>query len=189
MLLLNFVLFLIADKLGWWTIYYPSIFPPNGWVMTLMSVNAVALALRVSQRSFFVHHMYGWEHALLAAPRMVIGNFINAMAAARAWRLFIVHLVTGKRLVWDKTMHDFPSTDQLTQQRQRLGELLLSWQAIDETKLAFALETQTREGRPLGEILMQLGWLDEATLSEAISFQQGVAAPSLQPANSPSAAT
>ncbi|VVG72853.1 bacteriophage N4 adsorption protein B [Pandoraea apista] len=188
-LLLNFVLFLIADKLGWWTIYYPSIFPPNGWVMTLMSVNAVALALRVSQRSFFVYHMYGWEHALLAAPRMVIGNFINAMAAARAWRLFIVHLVTGKRLVWDKTMHDFPSTDQLTQQRQRLGELLLSWQAIDETKLAFALETQTREGRPLGEILMQLGWLDEATLSEAISFQQGVAAPSLQPANSPSAAT
>jgi len=188
-LLLNFLVFLIADKMGWWTIYYPSIFPPNGWVMTLMGVNAIALALRVSQRSFFVYHMYGWGHALLAAPRMVIGNFINAMAAARAWRLFIVHLVTGKRLVWDKTMHDFPSTDQLTQQRQRLGELLLSWQAIDETKLAFALETQAREGRPLGEILMQLGWLDEATLHEAISFQQGVSAPPLQTDTLPYAAT
>src|SRR2546430_5303685 len=54
----------------------------------------------------------------------------------------IFHLVTGKRLAWDKTMHDFPSTDQLSHQRQRLGELLLSWQAIDETRLATALEIQ-----------------------------------------------
>lgn len=188
-LLLNFLLFLFADRMGWWKVYYPSVFPPGGWVMTLMSVNAVALALRVCQRSFFVYHMYGWEHSLLAAPRMVIGNFINAMAAARAWRLFIVHLVTGKRLVWDKTMHDFPSTDQITAQRQRLGELLLSWQAIDETKLAVALETQEREKRPLGEILMQLGWLDEATLHEAISFQQGVIAPPLPPNDVSTAAT
>ena len=110
---------------------------------------------------------------MLSIPRMVIGNFINAMAAARAWKLFIVHLVTGKRLAWDKTMHDFPSTDQLSHQRQRLGELLLSWQAIDETRLATALEIQQRERRPLGAILMEQGWLDEATLREAISFQQG----------------
>ncbi|MDR6728835.1 hypothetical protein J2W86_001382 [Delftia lacustris] len=70
-------------------------------------------------------------------------------------------------------MHDFPSTDQLVHQRQRLGELLLSWQAIDETRLASALEIQRRERRPLGAILMEQGWLDEATLREAISFQQG----------------
>lgn len=104
---------------------------------------------------------------------MIVGNFINAMAAARAWKLFIGHLITGKRLAWDKTMHDFPSTDQLAQQRQRLGELLLSWQAIDEDKLARALEIQSRDKRPLGEILMEQGWLDEGTLREAIHFQQG----------------
>jgi len=172
-LLLNFMLFLLADHMGWWTVYYPSVFRPNGWLVTLMGINSFALLLRVLQRSYFVYCMYGWEHALLAAPRMVIGNFINAMAAARAWRLFIVHLVTGKRLVWDKTMHDFPSTDQLTQQRQRLGELLLSWQAIDETKLAYALDLQATSRKPIGEILIEQGWLDEATLHEAISFQQG----------------
>jgi len=83
--------------------------------------------------------LQGWEHGLLAIPRMVIGNFINMMAAARAWRLFLVHLVTGRRLVWDKTMHDFPSTDQLMQQPRHLGELLLLWQVIDETKFSFAL--------------------------------------------------
>ncbi len=172
-LLVNFMLFVLADTLGWWTIFYPSVFSPNGWLVTLMGINSVALLLRMVQRSWFVYQMYGWEHALMALPRMVIGNFINAMAAARAWRLFLGHLITGRRLAWDKTMHDFPSVDQLTQQRQRLGELLLSWQAIDETKLAFALDEQRREWRPLGEILLREGWLDEATLHEAISFQQG----------------
>jgi adsorption protein B len=125
--------------------------------------------------------MYGWEHALLSMPRMIVGNFINAMAAARAWRLFIGHLITGKRLAWDKTMHDFPSTDQLAQQRQRLGDLLLSWQAIDHDMLERALEIQAREKRPLGEILMDQGWLDEKTLREALSFQQGAPAQEAPP--------
>jgi len=173
LLLANFFVFYLADLFGWWKVYYPSYFKPGGWLVTLMWVNAVALLLRVVQRAYFVGRMYGWEHALLSIPRMIVGNFINAMAAARAWKLFIGHLITGKRLAWDKTMHDFPSTDQLAQQRQRLGELLLSWQAIDEDKLSRALEIQARDKRPLGEILMEQGWLDEGTLKEAIHFQQG----------------
>lgn len=171
-LLANFFLFFLADKFGWWTVYYPSYFRPGGWLVTLMWLNAVALLLRVVQRAYFVGHMYGWEHAVLSIPRMIVGNFINAMAAARAWRLFIVHLITGKRLAWDKTMHDFPSTDQLSQQRKRLGELLLSWQAIDQDTLARALEIQARDKKPLGQILTEQGWLDEGTLNEAIDFQQ-----------------
>ena len=171
-LLANFFLFFLADKFGWWTVYYPSYFRPGGWLVTLMWLNAVALLLRVVQRAYFVGHMYGWEHAVLSIPRMIVGNFINAMAAARAWRLFIVHLITGKRLAWDKTMHDFPSSDQLSQQRKRLGELLLSWQAIDQDTLARALEIQARDKKPLGQILTEQGWLDEGTLNEAIDFQQ-----------------
>ncbi len=171
-LLANFFVFFLADKFGWWKVYYPSYFRPGGWLVILMWLNAVALLLRVVQRAYFVGRMYGWEHAVLSIPRMIVGNFINAMAAARAWRLFIAHLITGKRLAWDKTMHDFPSTDQLSQQRQRLGELLLSWQAIDQDTLPRALEIQAREKKPLGQILTEQGWLDEGTLSEAIDFQQ-----------------
>ncbi|GGC03380.1 bacteriophage N4 adsorption protein B [Oxalicibacterium flavum] len=173
-LLANFLAFFVLDKLGIWTVYYPSVFPPGGWLVTLMGLNAFALFLRVTQRAYFVGTMYGWEHALLSVPRMIVGNFINAAAAARAWRLFIVHLVTGKRLAWDKTMHDFPSTDQLAQQKLRLGELLLSWQAIDEDILNKALEIQEKEKRPLGEIMMRENWLDQSTLEEAIAFQKGV---------------
>ncbi|QNP50306.1 glycosyl transferase family protein [Diaphorobacter aerolatus] len=173
-LLLNFLAFWFADRMGWWQTYFPSEFSPRGWVGTLIVLNGIALLLRTLQRAIFVNRLYGWEHALLSAPRMVIGNFINAMAAARAWKLFIAHLITGKRLAWDKTMHDFPSADQLVQQRQSLGELLMSWKVIDEAQLAIALNRQQQVGLKLGEILLQHDYLDESTLEEAISYQRYV---------------
>lgn len=187
-LMLNFLVFWLANRMGWWQTYYPSVFSPSGWVGTLIAMNAIALLLRAVQRAFFVQRLYGWEHAFLSAPRMVVGNFINAMAAARAWRLFLVHLVTGKRLVWDKTMHDFPSADQLVQQRQRLGQLLVSWRVITEEQLARALDRQQDAGLPLGEILVQEHLLDQDTLQEAISYQQYVKDVS-RPAPQPSEAT
>ncbi len=171
LLMLNFLLFFIADLMGWWTVYYPPVFQVGGWLMTLMGLNAVALTLRIVQRVYFVTTMYGWEHGLLSIPRMVIGNFINAMAAGRAWRLFLGHKLFGNRLVWDKTMHDFPSADQLIQQRQRLGEVLLSWRAIEEDQLNNALMLQRSSRKPLGRILLEQGYLDRGTLDEAVSFQ------------------
>ena len=124
------------------------------------------------QRVIFTTRLYGWEHGVLAVPRMVISNFINFHGGvSRAWRLFIVHLVTGKRLAWDKTMHDFPSADGLRNTRQNLGELLLSWQAIDRRKLDIALSDEHAREAPLGRVLMARGWLDEETLAEAIAFQ------------------
>ena len=175
-LMFNFLLFYIADVLGWWTVYYPSVFPPGGWFLTVMGLNAFALLMRVVQRAYFVTTMYGWEHGVLSVPRMIVGNCINAMAAARAWRLFLSSKLFGTRLVWDKTMHDFPSADQFVQRRQRLGELLLSWRAIDDVHLERALQLQAQSGRPLGTILLENGWLDQGTLDEAISFQQEDAA-------------
>ena len=179
--MLNFLVFYAADQLGWWTVYYPSVFRINGWFMTIMGLNAIALLLRVVQRAYFVGSMYGWEHGLLSIPRMVIGNFINAMAAARAWRLFLSHKLLGTRLVWDKTMHDFPSADQLDRHRQRLGEVLLSWRAIDASHLQQALVMQRDSRRPLGAILLEQGWLDEGTLEEAILFQEAESKPVAPP--------
>ncbi|OZI42214.1 type II secretion system protein E [Bordetella genomosp. 5] len=185
LLLAQFVLFMFINAMGWWTVFFPSAFGPSSWVLNLMWINTILLGLRLTQRAYFVGRLYGWEHALLSAPRMIVGNFINAMAAARAWRLYLGHLIFRKRLVWDKTMHDFPSADQLTQQRLRLGDLLLSWRAVDENHLRQALEAQATEHRPLGQILLERGWLDEPTLNEAISYQHGNAAPNHPPSASP----
>ncbi|PLC55778.1 type II secretion system protein E [Pollutimonas nitritireducens] len=170
-LLLNFLLFVAADHLGLWTVYYPSLFAPDSWLIPLMAANSAALLLRAVQRFYFVSSMYGWEHGLLSIPRMVLGNAINAMAAGRAWRQFIVHLFTGKPLVWDKTMHDFPSDEQLVRKRERLGDLLLSWQAINEADLERALKIQQQTGMVLGQVLVREKMIEPSIVDEALSFQ------------------
>jgi len=170
-LLLQFLLFAGAGLFGLMPDLIASPFSDSPWLQALLWANGCALVLRIVQRVYFVTRLYGWEHGVLSVPRMVVGNFVNFMAVSRAWKMFLTHLVTGKRLAWDKTMHDFPSADGFKNRRQRLGELLLSWQAIDSDKLEQALgESHAREA-PLGRVLMAKGWLDEETLAEAIAFQ------------------
>jgi bacteriophage N4 adsorption protein B len=184
-LVLQFLLFAIASMSGVLPGLFASPFSDSTWLVFVLWANACALLVRVAQRIFFVTRLYGWEHGLLSVPRMVVGNFINFMAVSRAWKLFIGHLVTGKRLAWDKTMHDFPSEDGLGIQRQRLGELLVSWQAIDANKLELALNEGHAREAPLGRVLMAKGWLDEETLAEAIAFQSDLERGSLDPERLP----
>ncbi|WP_034293511.1 glycosyl transferase family protein [Herbaspirillum sp. RV1423] len=171
LLFLQFMLFYVAGLAGWWNMRFPPVFTEGSWLMLVATLTAVALGLRVVQRFYFVTRLYGWEHGLMSIPRMLVGNVINFLAVARAWRLFLGHLLFGQRMVWDKTMHDFPSASQLTQKRLRLGELLSSWQAVDANRLESALADQQLRQIPLGRILVSKGWLDDETLAEAISFQ------------------
>ena len=170
-LVLQFIVFHVGLSTGWWDAYYPSMFGEHSVWRTLIYVNAFFLAIRAAHRVYFTTVLYGWEHGLMALPRMVIGNFVNCMAVARAWRLFLSYLFRGKKLVWDKTMHEFPTGAQLARKRQRLGELLQSWQAVDEGTLARALQQQAATQTPLGRVLVSNGWLDEETLAEAIAYQ------------------
>lgn len=172
-LAVHFTVFALADYFSIWTTHYLPVFESSVLLTWLLSVNAIALLLRVTQRAYFVGRIYGWEHGLLAVPRMVIGNFVNFLAACRAWRIYISHLISGKPIAWDKTMHDFPSDAVLIsgRQRARLGDILLAWQAIDEKKQAIVIEKQKSEPALFGQILVRQGWLDEETLAEAIAFQ------------------
>ncbi|SDR35390.1 adsorption protein B [Paraburkholderia fungorum] len=182
LLVLQFLLFAVASFIGLTPNLFPSPFIDSTWTQFLLAANFISLALRVLQRVIFTTRLYGWEHGILAVPRMVISNFINFLAVFRAWRLFLVHIVTGKRLAWDKTMHDFPSADGLRNTRQNLGELLLSWQAIDQSKLDIALSDERSREAPLGRVLMARGWLDEETLAEAIAFQSDLPRGKFNPA-------
>lgn len=171
-LLINFVLFQAAQSMGWGAVFYPTTFAPGSWQVGLLMLNLVFFTIRVGHRLYFVNRLYGWVHALLSLPRMVVGNFVNAMAAARAWRLFLVNYIFGSPLVWDKTMHDFPSDDVLSTPRQALGEILVGWHAISKESLEKALAIQRKDHRRLGEILVENQLISEVTLHEAISFQQ-----------------
>lgn len=182
-LAVHFIVFELAAYSGTWTTQYLPLFENNELLIGLLSANGIALLLRIGQRVYFVTRLYGWEHGLLAVPRMVISNFVNFLAACRAWRIYLVHLASGTPIAWDKTMHDFPSDAVLisSQQRARLGEILLAWQAIDEKQLAIVVETQKAEPSLFGRILIRQGWLDEETLAEAIAFQTGLDRAQLHP--------
>jgi adsorption protein B len=170
-LAVQLVAYLVAAYFGVWESPSPGLIESRNWMAYVFYANLIALILRTAQRSYFVGRIYGPVHAVLSAPRMVVGNFINFMAISRAWKMFLGHLVFGKRLVWDKTMHDFPSDDQLVRERQRLGELLVSWQAVTDQDLEKAVREHGETNLPLGRILVSRGYIDEETLAEAVAFQ------------------
>lgn len=139
----------------------------------LMLANFVLVLWRIAHRMYFVNQIYGFDHAVLAIPRMVVNNFITFASVLRAWHLFLAHVFLGKRLTWDKTAHDFPELLERGVQRRRLGELLTMWQAIDDAKLTEALVEHKSTAKPLGRVLLSRGWIDEETLADAIAYQAG----------------
>lgn len=171
LLVVHFVLFHVGLATGWWNAYYPSLFTEGSVWRQLLYFNAVFLVIRAAHRVYFTTILYGWEHGLMSLPRMVVGNFVNCMAVARAWKMYLGYLFRGNRLAWDKTAHEFPSSTQLARRRQRLGELLQSWNAVEAGALQQALDQQASSGAPLGRVLVSNGWLDEETLAEAIAYQ------------------
>lgn len=171
LILVQLLVLIVLRSSGLWNTSFPTPFENNGLLQYLLVANGIALLWRVAHRYYFTTVLYGWQHGLLSIPRMVVGNFVNFMAAARAWRMFLVGKVLNRKLVWDKTMHDFPSTDLVAQAPRKLGGVLVSWQAINDEKLQSALAEQQTRQLPLGRILLSHGWLDDETLAEAIAFQ------------------
>ncbi len=165
--LVNFVVFALLD--GTTRVAFPETW--RGLAALVFGFNLAALILRVVQRMYFVNRLYGWEHALVSAPRMVVASFVSFAATVRALRIYSAHLVTGKPIAWDKTDHHFPTGATLTQERRRLGEILVTWETVTEAHLKDALKEQRQSQRPLGRILLSHGWLDEETLAEAIATQ------------------
>ena len=171
---LQFILVYLLAYFEIWNLRYPSLFITHPWLQLVLLANILALLLRIVQRFYFVNRIYGWEQGLMSIPRMAIANFVNFFAVARAWKIFLSNLLFGTPIVWDKTMHDFPSADTLHSTHQRLGELLLAWQAIDREKLQFILDSQKERHLPLGRLLVLRGLLDEELPAEALAYQSGL---------------
>jgi adsorption protein B len=75
------------------------------WLTTILTINGWMLVWRILMRAGFTTSAYGWREGLLSIPRLVVGNVIAMLAAARAVSL---HLGGGARR-WDKTRHIFPA--------------------------------------------------------------------------------
>jgi adsorption protein B len=75
---------------------------------TILGLNLFFLLNRMAQRIFFTTRIYGLTRGLMAGPRMVVSNFLNFYATLRATYIFVQHKLTGRPIVWDKTLHTYP---------------------------------------------------------------------------------
>ena len=71
----------------------------------MLAVNGWLLAWRVLMRAAFTTAAYGLTEGLLSVPRLIVGNIIAMLAAARAVSL---HLGGGPKR-WEKTHHIYPA--------------------------------------------------------------------------------
>jgi adsorption protein B len=74
-------------------------------LVRLLTVNAWFLAWRILMRACFTGSAYGFAEGLRSIPRLIVGNVIAMLAAARAVSLH----VGGGAKHWDKTRHTFPA--------------------------------------------------------------------------------
>lgn len=74
-------------------------------LLTLLTINGWLLAWRIFMRACFTAWAYGIREGILSIPRLVVGNVVAMLAAARA---LAIH-VGGGATHWDKTRHVFPA--------------------------------------------------------------------------------
>jgi adsorption protein B len=71
----------------------------------LLTINAWLLAWRVLMRACFTGYAYGFGEGLLSIPRLIVGNVVMVLSAARA---LTIHIGGGAKC-WEKTRHIFPA--------------------------------------------------------------------------------
>lgn len=167
----NFVALGVLRSAGYDYVRYPEFVQPESWVYSAIVINFWLFMNRIAQRVYFVAKLNGIEQGVLAIPRMLVGNVINFFAVCRAWKIFLIHVITGKRVAWDKTQHSYPTMGELQRHRKLLGDLLLEWQAIDRKHLDQALAMQKQTGKKLGALLREAGLISEEVLADVIAEQ------------------
>jgi bacteriophage N4 adsorption protein B len=78
---------------------------------SVLSAAAFVAGHRVCYRMMCVERVYGWKFATGVPVRMIYGNVINSLAAARAVRHFVAATLRGRELTWAKTSHEYRVRD------------------------------------------------------------------------------
>ena len=176
-----FVTELVTRKIFGYAIF-PPIVKGGTWLAYLILADTAIMIERLVLRVAFVTRLFGAAHGILSVPRVFWGNIINFCATVRAVKQYLGSLITGEPVAWAKTVHEFPSEQQLREYRRKLGDLLLERKFITVDDLNRGLEIQKESGEPLGEILVRLGIIDEEEIMSALGKQLAITYEELTPA-------
>lgn len=164
-LLLN-VLILFAIK---WSgvdfVRFPELALPESWIYEIVMLNFWLFINRIAHRMYFVWNLQGMGGLIRVIPHMIIGNVINFLAVCRAWNLFVSHLITGKKIGWDKTAHSFLAGEQETY--RMLGEML----KLTQEQISIALQLQIQNKKMFGQICLGKSWINTEQLADALAEQ------------------
>ncbi len=164
---------------------FPALVETGTWLWYLIVIDAGFLLWRLFMRGFYVNKIYGWRHALLSPIRMVWGNVINFVATSRAFWQFVMGPLLGRKAIWEKTDHRFPTELELQAHRHRLGELLMDRKIITLAQLDAALERQRQNHLPLGKVLLEMGSIEEDALVQVLGTQLHVDTREIDPFGCP----
>jgi bacteriophage N4 adsorption protein B len=82
-------------------------------IKILSTATLVLMTVRCLTRAFFVGRIYGWLFALGVPVRFLWGTWIDCSATFGALARFTTAKLRGRRLVWLKTEHVYPSQETL----------------------------------------------------------------------------
>jgi bacteriophage N4 adsorption protein B len=169
------VQWLILIAVSWAAFGAPPLPPLDmPWLWTLISVNMLLMLNRLLHRAIFVGQLHGLKHVWRSPLRVLVGNWVTFLAFVRAVRLYANHLITGRPIAWDKTMHKYPTAAELYRGKQQLGDVLTYSGAITNMQLATALRMERRCRRPLGLLLLDTASVEHEKLAEAYGELFGI---------------
>ena len=153
---------------------FPDFVETRSWLFYVYLLSFWFFFNRIAHRAYFVTKEHGIVQGILSVPRIVVGSVINLFAVSRAWKIFVTHLITGKRIAWDKTQHFYPNVEALKKLRKQTGELLLSWNQITQGQLDDVLDQQKISGKQVGQLLLEQGAISQEKLADVFAEQVGV---------------
>lgn len=165
LLVLNVLILYLIQWAGVDFVRFPELALPESWIYEVVLLNFWLFINRIVHRIFFVWRLEGFHGAIRVLPHMIIGNIVNFFAICRAWKLFASHLITGKKIGWDKTAHRYLEGE--LKLHRLLGDML----DLSAEKIAQALQIQARTAQPFGHICLRQGWISADQLADALSEQ------------------
>jgi adsorption protein B len=163
----------------------PPLIDHASWVWTLVLINFVFLVNRIVHRVIFTASAHGLKHAVLAPVRMVVGNYVGFLASMRAARRFVWHMITGERITWDKTMHAYPSMEEIGNKARTLEDAVKFYGFANEATLAPLKIQAEKSGVSLGKILVTQGYATEEEIAVAWGEVTGLGVISFDPLRVP----
>jgi adsorption protein B len=137
-----------------------------------LSLAGLALqALHTSIRTCCSARIYGWRFAAGTPVRVLLANWLNAVATARAIRTYASARLAGRSLSWTKTEHRYPARAAVDP--RPVDEILLALGSITAEELEAAWASKPA-GLAIGDHLILLGLITETELYGALARHHGV---------------